>query len=90
VDRAYAFSACDTVGLYDAALRATAGSSDVTQVLAAIAALRSGFLGAASYGERTDFTGGRRTGPAQGRVFAWSTACGCFDYTGSPVSLINP
>lgn len=89
VDRAYAFSACDTAGLYDAALRATRGNADVTRVLVAVAALRGGFAGAASFGERTDFTGGRRTGPAQGRLFAWSTACSCFDYTGSPVSLTN-
>jgi hypothetical protein len=89
VDRAYAFGACDTVGLYDAALRATQGNADVSAVLAAVAALRTGFPGAASYGERTDFSGGRRTGPAQGRIFAWSIGCTCFDYTGSPMSLTN-
>jgi hypothetical protein len=88
-DRVYAFGACDTVGLYDAALRATHGNPDVAGVLASVAALRTGFAGATSYGERTDFSAGRRTGPAQGRIFAWSTACTCFDYTGSPVSLTN-
>jgi hypothetical protein len=88
-DRVYAFGACDTVGLYDAALRATHGDPNVSGVLASVAALRTGFAGATSYGERTDFSAGRRTGPAQGRIFAWSTGCTCFDYTGSPVSLTN-
>jgi hypothetical protein len=90
VDRNYAFGACDIANLYDAALRATGGNSDVTQVLAAISALRTGFPGSLSYGEETDFSSGRRTGPAQGRIFAWSPTCMCFDYTGSPVSLTNP
>jgi hypothetical protein len=89
-DRVYAFGACDTVSLYDAALRATHGNADVSRVLAAVSALRMAFPAATSYGEKTDFSNGRRTGPAQGRIFAWSTGCGCFDYTGSPVSLTNP
>jgi hypothetical protein len=89
VDRVYAYGACDTAALYDAALRATQGNADVSAVLAAVAGLGTGFAGAESFGERTDFTGGRRTGPAQGRIFAWSTGCSCFDYTGSPVSLTN-
>jgi hypothetical protein len=88
-DRVYAFGACDTMGLYDATLRATQGNADVSAVLAAVSALRTGFPAATTYGERTDFSSGRRTGPAQGRIFAWSTACTCFDYTGSPVSLTN-
>lgn len=88
-DRVYAFAACDTLGLYDATLRATRGNVDVSAVLAAVSALRTGFAAATTDGERTDFSSGRRTGPAQGRVFAWSTACTCFDYTGSPVSLTN-
>ena len=88
-DRVYAFGACDTIGLYDAALRATQGNADVSAVLAAISALRTGFPAATTNGERTDFSSGRRTAPAQGRIFAWSTACVCFDYTGSPVSLTN-
>jgi hypothetical protein len=77
------------MGLYDATLRATQGNADVSAVLAAVSALRTGFPAATTYGERTDFSSGRRTGPAQGRIFAWSTACTCFDYTGSPVSLTN-
>lgn len=87
VDRAYAFGACDTAGLYDAALRKTSGNAEVSAVLGAVSALGDDFSSASSYGERTDFRGGRRTGPSQGRVFAWSTSCTCFAYTGSPVSL---
>jgi hypothetical protein len=89
VDKAYAFGACDTIGLYDAALQVTQGNADVAGVLAAVQGLQTGFAGATSYGERTDFRGGRRTGPAQGRLFAWSGACTCFDYTGSPLSLTH-
>lgn len=89
VDRAYAFTACDAFALYDAALRATLGATDATTVANAITRLGTGFASAAVYGEETDFRSGRRTGPAQGRVFAWSGDCGCFDYTGSPVRLTN-
>jgi hypothetical protein len=89
VDRAYAYGACDLIRLYDDALQVTRGDTGVSAVLGAIAAAGTGFDGASSYGERTDFRAGRRTGPAQGRFFAWSRACGCFDYTGSPMSLTN-
>lgn len=87
VDRSYAFSACDAAGLYGAALGASHGQADAASVLAALSTLRTSYQAASPFGERTDFSRGRRTGPAQGHVFAWSTSCGCFGYTGVPVGL---
>lgn len=88
-DRYYAFSTCSSFALYDAALRGTAGASDARSITGAIARLGTGHPVSAVHGERTDFSNGRRTGPAQGRVFAWSTGCGCFDYTGPSFPLTN-
>jgi hypothetical protein len=86
-DRYDAFSICDTFALYEAALRATLGATDPASVATAVSRMGTGFTAATTHGGVTDFGGGRRTGPAQGRLFAWSTACGCFDYTGAPFSL---
>ena len=86
-DRVYAYSACDTVSLGDAVLRVTRGATGMAQVIGAVHALGRSFAGAATYAGATDFSDGRRTGPAQARLFAWSTGCGCFDYTGSPFAL---
>jgi hypothetical protein len=88
VDRYYAASTCDVFAMYDAVLRADRGASDARSVMAAVGGLGTGFAAAASFGESTDFRGGRRTGAAQARQFAWTAACGCFDYTGPPFSLL--
>jgi hypothetical protein len=88
-DRYYAASTCDVFSLYDAALRADRGASDARSVMSAVGGLGGGFASAAALGEATDFRGGRRTGAAQARQFAWSVPCGCFDYTGSPFSLVS-
>ena len=88
-DRYFAFSICDTFALVDAALRLTLGATDPSSIAAAIAGLGTGFAASAAHGESTDFRNARHTGPAQGRLFAWSTACGCFDYTGGPFNLLS-
>jgi hypothetical protein len=88
VDRFTAFSICDTFALVDAVLRVTLGATDPRTVAAAVAGLGTGFAASAAHGESTDFRNARRAGPAQGRLFAWSTACGCFDYTGGPFTLL--
>jgi hypothetical protein len=84
-DRFFAFSVCDTFALYDAALRRTAGHSRQAEVLNAVDALGASFRPSST--PAADFRHGRRAGASQGRVFAWSTACGCFDYAGSSFSL---
>jgi hypothetical protein len=86
-DRYFAFSICDTFALYNAALRITLGATDRASIGAAISRIGTSFEAAAVHGGDTNFGGGRRTGPSQGRLFAWSTSCACFDYTGSPFSL---
>jgi hypothetical protein len=73
--------------LYDAALRRSRDAANPRSVGSAITSLRSSFPGPAVLSERTDFRSGRRTGPAQARVFGWSAACACFDYAGQPFTL---
>jgi len=79
-DRLYGFTACDSVSLLAAALRLTSGSA--AGLVGAMSSLGRGFVAASTYGGATDFSSGRRTGASTGRVFAWQTGCGCFDYTG--------
>ena len=87
-DRYFAYSICDTFALSDAALSRTSGASDAGSIATAVVGLGTGFAASAIHGEVTDFRNGRRTGPAEGRLFAWSTACPCFDYVGEPFKLL--
>lgn len=86
-DRYFAFSICDIFAIYDQVLQSTRGATDRTAITRAVSGLDTRFAAAATLGGATDFGGGRRTGPAQGRLFAWSTTCGCFAYTGNPFGL---
>jgi hypothetical protein len=88
-DRFFATSTCDVFGLYDAALRRNRGDAAARSELAAVGSLGTGFASAAGFGGATDFSGGRRTGAAQARLFAWSAPCGCFAYTGQPFSVVS-
>jgi hypothetical protein len=88
-DRYFALSICDTFAIYDAALRATFGTTDPNALARAIASLGNTAPSASTYGGTAAYAGGRRTGAAQGRLFAWSAACDCFDYTGGPFSLLS-
>ncbi len=88
-DRYFGFSTCDTFALADRALRTSRGATDLPTLSAAIHSLGSGFRAAATYAGATSFSGSRRGGPSTGRLFAWSTGCGCFDYTGSPFTLLT-
>ncbi len=86
LDRYYALSVCSGVALYDTALRASSGAADRAAVSAAVTGTGTSFAAAVVQGERTDFRRGRRTGPAEGRVFSWGS-CGCFEYVGKPFPL---
>lgn len=87
-DRYLTFGVCDTFALSDAALRRTRGATNAEAFAAAVQALGSSFTSAATFGGRTNFARGGRAGPAQRRIFAWSTGCGCFDYAGRPFPLL--
>ncbi|MDP9182584.1 MAG: ABC transporter substrate-binding protein [Actinomycetota bacterium] len=86
VDRTYGYDACDSLSLLAAALRVTSGSP--AGLVGAVSSLGRSFTAATTYGGTTDFSAGRRTGPSTGRVFAWQSGCGCFDYTGPTFTLI--
>jgi hypothetical protein len=85
VDRTYGYTACDSLSLLAAALRLTSGTT--VGLVRAVSSLGRSFTSATTYGGTTDFSAGRRTGPSTGRVFAWQSGCGCFDYTGPTFTL---
>jgi len=86
-DRFFAFSACDALALAEALLLRTAGRTDAGAFLGAASALGRGLATTTTYGGGTDFSGGRRSAASTGRLFAWTSRCSCFDYTGPTFPL---
>lgn len=76
------FSQCDAFGLAEAALERSRGATSPAAWSAALDAVGTSLLGAATLEGRTDFRDGRREGPAVGRVFGWDRGCSCFRYAG--------
>lgn len=82
LDTYNALITCDALFLYEAALTATNGRSDGPSVAAAIEALGSGQVSAASLDGAWTFGPGRHDGPSVIRPFAFDGGCGCFTYRG--------
>lgn len=78
---------CDTFVLTDLVLARSDGSAAPARFSAGLDAVGRALPGAVTLEGRTDFSGGRRDGPAAGRVFAWDDACSCFRYTGRTFPL---
>lgn len=76
------FSHCDAFGLTDRVLHLSRGATAPRAWSAALDGVGTSFRGAAVLEGRTDFSDGRRDGPALGRIFAWDRGCSCFRYTG--------
>ena len=81
-----AYQLCDPVFLYEAALKATNGSSAPAAVTAAIDRLGATYSSALVHGGRSVF-GGRHDTPAEAQAWAWETGCGCFRYQGQPYPI---
>lgn len=87
VDHFTVFSQCDTFSLTERALTASRGATGPAQWSAALDAVGTSLRSAATLEGRTDFSAGRRDGPALGRTFAWDGGCSCFRYTGGSYPL---
>lgn len=75
---------CDALFLYEAALKATNGSSDAAKVTAAIEALGDGYQSPSALDGHSRYGRGRHDGPSFARPFAWDAGCKCFAYTSEP------
>jgi hypothetical protein len=76
------FTSCDALFLYEAALRATNGSTDANAIVDAITGFGDRYASASTLNGATRFSPGRRDGPAQYRTWGWSPPCACFVYQG--------
>lgn len=76
------YTSCDALFLYEAALTATHGNASGPAVVAAIAALGTGYGSVSTLNGRTGFSASRRDAPAEYRPWAWVASCSCFRYSG--------
>jgi hypothetical protein len=77
-----AYTTCDALFVYEAALRAEGGRTDATDVANAIQALGTTYLSPMTLDGRTVLGPTRHDAPAVYRPWSWSASCSCFAYTG--------
>lgn len=77
-----AFTTCDGLTLYDAALKADGGQTGAGQVLAALQSVIGKTPLASLYDGRGRYASDDHGGPAVYRQWGWSSGCACFRYTG--------
>jgi ABC-type branched-subunit amino acid transport system substrate-binding protein len=82
-----AYTTCDALFLYQAALTATAGAADGSSIARAITALGTTYVGASPLDGRTAFGPDRRDAPSEYRPWGWDGGCSCFVYQGAPAVL---
>lgn len=74
-----AYTSCDGLFAYEAALQRTGGRSGGAEVVQALTALGRSLPAAGTYGGRTDYS--RRNAPAVYRAWRYGTDCSCFRYS---------
>lgn len=77
-----AYTTCDGLFLYAAALQRTKGNSAPAGVVPALHQVASGMLGASTYDGRMAVTSAEHGGPAMWREYSYNSGCGCLRYTG--------
>lgn len=82
-----AYTTCDALFLYEAALTATRGAADAASVVRAITALGAGYQSPSTLNGRTSFGPRRRDAPAEYRPWGWDSSCSCFVYKGEAAPL---
>jgi hypothetical protein len=86
-DYVSAYTTCDAVFLYEAALKKTLGASETAVVQKAIESLGTGYKSASVLGASTGFGSGDHDAPASYRPWGWQSGCSCFAYTGGPRAM---
>lgn len=74
-----AYTTCDGLFAYEAALERTGGSSSAGEVVRALTGLGRSVPGDGTYGGRTDYTA--RNAPSVYRSWRFASDCTCFRYT---------
>jgi hypothetical protein len=83
VDHFTVFSSCDAFDLAGQVLTRSRGAVGPAAWSKALDAVGRSFRGATTLEGQTDFSGGRRDGPARMRTFGWDAKCSCFRYAGA-------
>ena len=82
-----AYTTCDSLFLYDRALRATNGNPAVAMVARVLERFDGAFTGSSTLSGRTVFKPNRHDAPATWRPWTYQGACSCFRYSGSEHSM---
>jgi ABC-type branched-subunit amino acid transport system substrate-binding protein len=82
-----AYTTCDALFMYAAALQLTGGHTDASAVSQALAAVAPKFETASTYGGRAQITSVQRGGAAVWREWGFADNCNCFVYKGSEHAL---
>jgi ABC-type branched-subunit amino acid transport system substrate-binding protein len=81
-DFMFAFVTCDSLDLYDRALRLTGGRTEAAVLQGALLKVMPSFTGSATYGGAYGVGPRQRGGPGQYREIGYVDACSCFQYRG--------
>jgi ABC-type branched-subunit amino acid transport system substrate-binding protein len=83
-DLVTAYTTCDALFLYEAALKATRGNSDAAAITSAIEAMGDSYQSASALDGRVRLQRGRHDVTIVARPWAWDAGCTCFTYTSDP------
>ena len=83
-DLVSAYTFCDSLFLYEAALKATNGNSDAAAITAAVEAMGDRYVSASALEGRVRFGHARHDVTIYARPWAWEPGCKCFSYTSEP------
>ena len=82
-----AYTSCDSISLYAAALTVTHGNTDPSTVEAALAQIEPTFQGAATYNGGYTVSGNQAGGAQSWRAYNYATSCSCLQYSGPTYPL---
>ena len=77
-----AYTTCDGLFLYEAALQRTKGDDSAGAVIGAITSLGQSYAGVGLHSGRTTFSAQRRDAPTTYRPWKWVSDCRCFRFSG--------
>jgi ABC-type branched-subunit amino acid transport system substrate-binding protein len=82
-DYMLAYTSCDALFMYAAALQRTNGHADSAAVVSALTATAPAYQSAATYGGRVQVSNAQRGGAAVWREWGYADDCSCFVYKGN-------
>ncbi|MBV9291956.1 MAG: ABC transporter substrate-binding protein [Frankiales bacterium] len=82
-----AYTTCDGLFLYAAALSLTRGDSAAAAAVGAITRLGTSYSAVSTYDGATYYKPTHRDAPAEYRLWSWVNGCSCFRYHGQPLRM---